>query len=58
VGRLITRLAAFLFLAALVACVVADAAGWHPAVTGPSAAACFAALVACLARLRLKGGRS
>jgi sugar phosphate permease len=41
----------------MVACVVADATGWHPAVTGPGIVACVAALTACLLRLRLKGGR-
>lgn len=52
----VSRWAAFVFLAALVCCVAASAAGWHRAVAGPAAAACFAALVACLLRLRLKGG--
>ena len=54
---MITRLAAFGFLAAMTACVVADAAGWHRAAAGPGAAACFAAMAACLVRLRLRGGR-
>lgn len=53
------RLGAFVFLAALVACLAADIAGWHRAVSGPGIPVCFAALVACLVlvRLRLRGGR-
>ena len=53
----VSRWAAFALLAALVACVAASAAGWHRPLAGPAAVACFAALVACLLRLRLRGGR-
>lgn len=53
------RLGAYVLLVALVACVVAAAAGWHRAVSGPGIPVCFVALVACLVlvRLRLRGGR-
>jgi hypothetical protein len=51
------RAAAFILMAALVLCVAASAAGWHRALAGPGAVACFVALVACLLRLRLRGGR-
>jgi hypothetical protein len=53
----VSRVAAFVFLAALVLCVAASAAGWHRAVAYPGAAASFAALAACLVLLRLRGGR-
>jgi len=52
----VSRWAAFFFLAALVGCVAASAAGWHRAVAGPGAAVSFVALAACLLRLRLRGG--
>lgn len=51
------RCGAFIFLAALVACLAADVAGWHRALAGPGTAAAFVALTACLLRLRLKGAR-
>ena len=51
------RVAAFTFLAAMMACLGAYAAGWHRAQSRPGVAVCFVALVACLLRLRLKGGR-
>lgn len=51
------RLGAFTFLAALMACLAADIAGWHRMLAGPGIAAAFVALVACLLRLRLRGGR-
>jgi hypothetical protein len=53
----VTRLLAFVLLAALVGCVAASAAGRHRAAADPGIVACFVALVACLLRLRLRGGR-
>ncbi len=51
------RLLAFGSAAALVACVVASAAGWHRTAAAPAIPVCLVALVACLVRLRLRGGR-
>jgi hypothetical protein len=51
------RCGAFVFLAVLVACLVADVAGWHRALAGAGGTAAFVAMVACLLLLRLRGGR-
>jgi len=51
------RVAAFALLAAMMACLGAYAAGWHRAEARPGIVVCLVALVACLAGLRLRGGR-
>ena len=51
------RVAAFGFLAAMMACLGAYAAGWHRAQARPGIVVCLVAMVACLVGLRLRGGR-
>ena len=51
------RVAAFAFLAAMMACLGAYAAGWHRALSRPGAVVCLVAMVTCLVGLRLRGGR-